>query len=73
LFREEKKVTPHVVKQKENIVKKENIKNDNKLYLDDDGSVVNKVDVKEIKPKKTITQKIGSKFLYKNRLFWKYF
>jgi hypothetical protein len=41
-------------------IRKEN-KYDNQLYIDDTSPVVNKVEVRDNKPKKTLTQKIGGK------------
>jgi hypothetical protein len=34
---------------------------DNQLYIDDNSPVVNKLEIKETKPKKSVAQKIGSK------------
>ena len=61
--------TTNKEKQKQNEPKpvqtKQNVKptySDNQLYIDDNSPVVNKLEIKDMKPKKSVAQKIGSKF-----------
>jgi hypothetical protein len=47
--------------------RKENTKKpvfDNQLFIDDTSPVVNKVEIKDTKPKKTLTQKIGGRYRF---------